>query len=75
MDIVYQANAQDYTPLQAANGFALSWFDKPREIENFNATELTFNLANGCAIYKIIHIEGVRLVSLPLWQIVRLSNA
>jgi hypothetical protein len=75
MTIVYQCNAQDHTARQTADGFARSWFDKPREIETFEEVTpelMRFTLVNGCAVYHVEYIPGVRLVSVPIWEVSRI---
>lgn len=77
--LVYQVIAYDYTAWQAAQEFANKFFDKPRKIEKYTKQETymqgpQFVLENGVAIYEIRLKEAVHLVSVPTWEIYRLSE-
>ena len=74
-DLVYQALAETHTERTAADDFARSYFDKPREVANFipgdTSHPATFMLLNGLAVYEIQRDPGTRLVSSPTLKIYR----
>lgn len=70
MQIVYQVSAHEYTPKQAADEFARTWFSEPREVDVFENDR--FTLVNGRAEYIIVRVPEIHLVSCPVLQIQRL---
>lgn len=72
-NVIYQENAQDCNALQTAQGFARTYFDKPRTIDTFEVVDAgfaKFNLVDGNRTYEVRYVPGKHLVAFPLWKIV-----
>jgi hypothetical protein len=74
-DLVYQALAYNTSALSAAENFARSYFDKPRQVVDFTPGDeqhpATFMLKDGRATYRIQYDPGIKLVSSPVFKIYR----
>lgn len=68
--LVYQTEAHNYTPEKVAKEFADKYFDKPREVDQMSGNK--FTLVNGIATYEVRYVEGIHLVSLPVYKVFRL---
>jgi hypothetical protein len=69
---VYRTLAYKRDPISVAVEFAKSYWDKPREIVNWDNTYLTFQVENGIATYTVNLDPGIKNVYSPYYYIVRL---
>lgn len=54
--LVYQTESFNKTPEQAAQEFARTYFDKPRQIKSMAGNE--FSLKDGLSKYQVAHVPG-----------------
>jgi hypothetical protein len=69
---VYRCMAYDESPYSAAVMFAHQGFDHPRQVEHdCVSVDGLFSLVDGRAVYAVVYVPQVRLVSPALYVITR----